>query len=45
MVEDSDIQVILTSVGSPQQKVGELIAAALGAGGRDNITVVLCQVG
>jgi PPM family protein phosphatase len=45
MVEDSDIQRILTSAGSPQQKVDGLVAAALDAGGRDNVTVVLCQVG
>jgi serine/threonine protein phosphatase PrpC len=44
MVEDSEIQRILLTEGSLQRKTAELIGAALGAGGRDNVTVVLSQV-
>ena len=44
MVEDSEIQRILCANGSLQQKAGDLIEAALDAGGRDNVTVVLCEV-
>jgi serine/threonine protein phosphatase PrpC len=44
MVEDSEIQRILLAEGSLQQKTADLIGAALDAGGRDNVTVVLCQV-
>jgi protein phosphatase len=29
---------------SIRQKVKELIAAAIAAGGRDNVTVILCEV-
>jgi PPM family protein phosphatase len=44
MVEDSEIQRILLAEGSLQQKTADLIGAALAAGGRDNVTVVLSQV-
>lgn len=44
MVEDSQIQRILSTDVSLQQKVDDLIQAALDAGGRDNVTVVLCEV-
>ena len=44
MVEDSLIQRILSSAAPLQQKADGLIEAALAAGGRDNVTVVLCQV-
>jgi protein phosphatase len=44
MVEDSEIQRILLTDGSLKQKTNDLIGAALAAGGRDNVTVVLCQV-
>jgi protein phosphatase len=45
MLDDSAIQDILASTGSLQYKVENLIRSALAAGGRDNITVVLCEVG
>jgi protein phosphatase len=44
MVADSAIQDILASSMSIRQKVIELIAAAIAAGGRDNVTVILCEV-
>ena len=44
MVADSAIQDILVSSISIQHKVKELIAAAIAAGGRDNVTVILCEV-
>jgi PPM family protein phosphatase len=44
MVADSAIQDILVSSVSIQHKVKELIAAAIAAGGRDNVTVILCEV-
>ena len=45
MVEDAAIREILVSTGTIQQKVENLIQAALAAGGRDNVTVILCEVG
>ncbi|MEO6562472.1 MAG: hypothetical protein ABIN99_05420, partial [Nitrosospira sp.] len=44
MVEDAVIQEMLVSTGAVQQKVKNLIKAALSAGGRDNVTVILCEV-
>ena len=44
MVADSAIQHILASSLSIQQKVNELMAAAIAAGGRDNVTVILCEL-
>lgn len=44
MVADSAIRDILFSSMSIQHKVKELIAAAIAAGGRDNVTVILCEV-
>lgn len=44
MLDDSAIQDILASPESLQYKVENLIRSALAAGGRDNITVVLCEV-
>jgi protein phosphatase len=44
MVADSAIQDILVSSVSIQHKVKALIAAAIAAGGRDNVTVILCEV-
>ena len=44
MVEDAAIRETLVSTGTIQQKVENLIKAALSAGGRDNTTVILCEV-
>ena len=44
MADDSTIQDILASAGSIQCKTKSLINAAISAGGRDNVTVVLCEV-
>ena len=44
MVDDSDIEIVLVSAQSLQQKVERLISAALEAGGKDNVTVILCEV-
>jgi len=44
MLEDAEIREILVSHKSIQQKVLKLIEQALAAGGRDNVTVVLCEV-
>ena len=44
MVDDPAIERILVAAGPLQQKAEGLIGAALDAGGRDNVTVVLCQV-
>ncbi|UFS70699.1 Stp1/IreP family PP2C-type Ser/Thr phosphatase [Geomonas sp. RF6] len=43
MVEDQEISAILASSGTIEEKAALLVASALQAGGRDNITVVLCQ--
>jgi serine/threonine protein phosphatase PrpC len=44
MADDSVIRDILASIGSIQHKTKRLIDAAIAAGGRDNVTVVLCEV-
>lgn len=44
MVDDAEIQDMLVSADTIQQKVKRLIEAALSAGGWDNITVILCEV-
>jgi protein phosphatase len=44
MIEDAEIGEILVSHKSVQHKVLKLIEKALAAGGRDNVTVVLCEV-
>jgi PPM family protein phosphatase len=44
MVEDDAIQEMLASLESPQAKVDNLINAALAAGGKDNVTAVLCEL-
>lgn len=44
MVEDAAIHEILVSTATIQQKMENLIQAALAAGGRDNVTVILCEV-
>ena len=41
MVEDERIQKILTAVGNLPEKASELFSAAMDAGGKDNITVLL----
>ncbi|SFW29049.1 Stp1/IreP family PP2C-type Ser/Thr phosphatase [Nitrosovibrio sp. Nv17] len=44
MVHDSMIRDVLASEESIRQKVENLIQAALAAGGRDNVTVILCEM-
>lgn len=44
MVDDLAIEDILASSESLQRKVESLISGALAAGGKDNVTVVLCEV-
>lgn len=44
MVDDLAIEGMLASSESLQRKVESLIAGALAAGGKDNVTVVLCEV-
>lgn len=44
MLNDDIIQACLDSARSLEDKAGSLVSAALAAGGRDNVTVVLCQV-
>ena len=44
MVDDSAIRDMLVSKTSLDTKAGSLISAALAGGGRDNVTVVLCEV-
>src|SRR5688500_6504880 len=44
MVDDSAIRDILASIESIQYKTKSLIDAAIAVGGRDNVTVVLCEV-
>jgi protein phosphatase len=44
MLEDAEIKEILVSPKSVQHKVLKLIEKALAAGGRDNVTAVLCEV-
>lgn len=42
MVSDDAIEAALAAPGSPAEKADRLISLAIGAGGRDNATVVLC---
>jgi protein phosphatase len=44
MIEDDAVGTILLSSFSLDQKAEQLVASAKNAGGKDNITVVLCQV-
>lgn len=44
MVADEEIHRLLTVEGGVEEKTNLLIEAALRAGGKDNVTVVLCQV-
>ena len=44
MVENADIEIVLASAESLEQKLERLISAALEAGGKDNVTVILCEV-
>ena len=44
MMDDPAIEDILASTKSLQHKIERLISAALAAGGKDNVTVVLCEV-
>ena len=44
MVEDDRIHEILTASGGLQEKASELFSAAMDAGGKDNITVLLVHV-
>lgn len=44
MVDDSAIEAVLASPLSLEQKVERLISTALAAGGKDNVTVILCKV-
>jgi len=44
MVDDCAIRDMLTSPKSLDDKAESLIGAALAAGGKDNVTVVLCEV-
>jgi protein phosphatase len=45
MVEDRDIERILASAPTPVEAVDLLLDAALEAGGRDNVTVVVVDIG
>ena len=45
MVEEERIQQLLTEADTPESCVRQLIAAALEAGGRDNITAMVVDVG
>jgi protein phosphatase len=44
MVEDDAIQEMLASGELLKNKLGDLITAALAAGGKDNVTAVLCEL-
>lgn len=44
MLNEPIIQACLDSARSLEDKASSLVSAALAAGGRDNVTVVLCQV-
>lgn len=44
MVDDAGIKIMLASSESLEQKVERLISAALEAGGKDNVTVILSEV-
>jgi PPM family protein phosphatase len=45
MVDDEEIRTILATAASLSEKVDTLLDHALKAGGKDNVTVVLCQAG
>ncbi len=45
MIEDEEIRIILISSDNLEEVSDELIARAKGAGGKDNVTVVLSRVG
>ena len=44
MVDDDSIKNILSQSCSVEDKTNRLINLALSAGGRDNVTIILCQV-
>lgn len=44
MIPDSDIEALAVSSATPQQAADNLVAAALTAGGADNVTVVVVDV-
>lgn len=44
MVSDEEILSVLTASASPKQAAGRLIDAALAAGGRDNVSVIVVRV-
>ena len=44
MIPDSDIESVAVSAASPQQAADNLVAAALTAGGSDNVTVIVVDV-
>lgn len=44
MVPDSEIEALAVSSATPRQAAGSLVAAALTAGGADNVTVVVVDV-
>lgn len=44
MVRDEEIVAVLRSAGSPKQAAQHLVEAAIGAGGRDNVTVMVLFV-
>lgn len=44
MLSDEEMADILTREGSPQEMVELLLERALSKGGRDNVTIILCEV-
>ena len=44
MLSDEEIQAVLTKNSTAEEKVEELLGAALEKGGRDNVTVIVCRV-
>ena len=44
MLSDEEIQAVLTKNSTAEEKVEELLGAALEKGGRDNVTMVLAQI-
>ena len=44
MVPDQDIQAILETEKNPEQQAADLYIRAMQNGGRDNVTIILCQI-
>ncbi len=45
MVTETEIQEVLSQSDTVQEKVQKLLGKALSYGGKDNVTIILCEIG